>query len=42
MKDRIIKLASRGLTAQQIADDLNCSLEFISMVIKGIIDDCDD
>ncbi len=36
MKDKIIKLANMGLTPQQIADDLDCSLVYVCMAIKEI------
>jgi orotate phosphoribosyltransferase-like protein len=39
MKDKIISLVNKGLNAQQIADDLECSLAFVIIIIKEI--NCD-
>ena len=39
MKDKITNLVNVGLSAQQIADDLECSLETVIIIIKEI--NCD-
>ena len=36
MKDKITNLVNRGLSAQQIADDLECPLDAVIIIIKEI------
>ena len=38
MENKIIELLNLGLTTQQVADDLDCSISFILLKIKELSD----